>query len=141
MPEQTLFGTSLLLVENNGVTREGLAAVLRREGCRVALAADGEEALTYLRQAPPPDLMLLDMLLPVVDGWGVLKELRSNPALAGVPAVVVTGLSIATPAWAASLGAAGLLRKPVETDALLAEVRRCRRRGSTGLERGKPSRS
>jgi two-component system response regulator MprA len=128
MGSKTLAGLTLLVVEDNEILREGLAAVLRREGCAVALAADGEEALAYLRAKPPPDLVLLDMMMPRVDGWEFLVERRRNPALAAVPVVITTALSIANAEWATSLGAAGLLRKPVETEALIREVRRCRRR-------------
>jgi len=124
-----LAGLTLLVVEDNEVTREGLAVVLRREGGTVVLAADGQEALACLRSEPPPDLVLLDMMMPGVDGWAALAETKRNPALAGVPVLIVTGLGVANAEWAASLGAAGCLGKPVETEELLREVRRCCGRG------------
>jgi CheY-like chemotaxis protein len=122
---KTLAGLTLLVVEDNEVVREGLAVVLRREGATVALAADGKEALACLRSKPPPDLVLMDMMMPGVDGWAALAETKRDPVLATVPVLIVTGLGVANAEWAASLGAAGFLRKPVETDALLREVRRC----------------
>jgi CheY-like chemotaxis protein len=124
MAPDTLPGALLLVVEDNEVTREGLAFVLRRAGCAVTLASEGAQALALLRAGLRPNLILLDMLLPAVDGWGLLDERKRDPALAAVPVVIMTALSIACPEWAASLGAAGLLHKPIETGALLAEVRR-----------------
>jgi two-component system response regulator MprA len=119
---------TLLIVEDNEVVREGLAVVLRRAGYAVVPAANGQEALAALRGGLRPDLILLDMLLPTVDGWRFLDQRRREPALAAIPVVILTGLGVAGPEWASSLGAAGLLRKPVETDELLREVRRCQGR-------------
>lgn len=128
MGAESLAGLTLLVVEDNEIAREGVAAVLRREGCAAVLAVDGEQALACLRSGPVPDLILLDMMMPRVDGWKLLGELRKDPALAAVPTVVMTGLSIASREWAESLGAVGVLHKPLETEALLREVRRCCRR-------------
>jgi CheY-like chemotaxis protein len=128
MGSKTLAGLTVVVVEDNRISREGLAVVLREEGAVVALAADGQETLAYLRSRPPPDLVLLDMMLPGIDGWGVLAERRRDPSMAAVPVLILTGLGIASPDWAASLGAAGYLRKPVDAEGLLAEIRRCCRR-------------
>src|SRR5262245_48056262 len=112
----------LLVVEDNDVAREGLAVVLRHEGFRVVPAANGEEALTHLRAGPPPDLILLDMLMPVLDGWRLLDRLkREGPQ---PPVVVVTGANL-TREWATDHECRGFLRKPVETEELLREVRCC----------------
>jgi CheY-like chemotaxis protein len=119
-------GKTILVVEDNEVAREGVATVLRRHGYEVALAADGREALEHLATSPAPDLILLDMLMPGVDGWHFLKLLREQaPA---IPVVVTTG-TILTPEWAESQGCAGFLKKPLETEGLLAEVQRCLRSG------------
>ena len=127
MSSDTPAGETLLLVEDNEVVGEGLTVVLRRAGYAVALAGNGQEALSALRGGVRPDLILLDMLVPVVDGWRFLEQRRREPALAAIPVVLLTGLGVASPEWAISLGAAGLLRKPVATEELLREVRRCRR--------------
>jgi CheY-like chemotaxis protein len=115
----------LQLVEDDDVTRDVLARVLREEGYLVAEATDGLEALEQLRGGLKPNLILLDMMLPGLDGWQVLKARDRNPALATVPVLIITAVGIASDAWASSLGAAGLLHKPVEPDTLLAEVERC----------------
>jgi two-component system response regulator MprA len=125
MSPDPLRGKLILIVDDNEVLREGLAAILGRFGFAVALAADGGEGLALLRGGLRPDLILLDMITPGLDGWSFLVERRGDPALAGIPVVIHTSLGVASPEWAAGLGATGLLRKPVETDQLLGEVRRC----------------
>jgi CheY-like chemotaxis protein len=127
MQPDPLQGKLILVVEDNEVVREGLAVVLGRFGCRVSLAADGSEALALLRGGLRPHLILLDMLTPGLDGWGFLDQRRRDPELAGIPVVITTALGVASEEWAAALGAVGLLRKPVQTELLLDEVRRrCR---------------
>jgi len=115
---------TILIVEDNAIQREGLAVVLQKEGYTVLVAADGKEASDMLRVGVP-DLILLDMMMPAPDGWHLMQLWKHYPALASVPVFIVTGLGIASDEWAASLGARGLLRKPVEMEPLLAAVRRC----------------
>jgi len=118
-------GGALLVVEDDPAVREEWAAALRRVGYAVTTAADGRQALALLREGLTPPLIVLDMLTPEVDGWHFLERKRHDPALAAVPVVITTGLGVASSEWAASLGAAGYLRKPVEIDDLLREVGRC----------------
>ncbi len=113
---------SVLVVEDDPIARSGMGFILKRAGYVPVLAQDGGVALDHLR-THPPDLMLLDMMLPVRDGWAILDELRKEKL--HVPVVIVTGLGISSPDWARSLGAAGLVSKPVEPSVLLAEVERC----------------
>jgi CheY-like chemotaxis protein len=112
----------ILVVEDNEVSRAGLAAVLRRAGYGVVPACNGEEALAALRAGPPPGLILLDMLMPVLDGWHFLGRLH----LGGPhpPVVVTTGTAVVGREWAQDHGCAGCLRKPVDPEELLDEVRR-----------------
>jgi CheY-like chemotaxis protein len=116
---------TILVVEDNEVVRAGLALVLRREGYTVALAANAGEALACLSAGLEPDLVLLDMLTPFADGWRFLGERKQDVSLAAIPVVIMTGIAIASAEWAASLGAAGYLHKPIDNEALLREVRRC----------------
>jgi len=115
---------TLLVVEDNDVAREGLAVILRREGYRVDLAEHGEAALRKLDKGPPPQLILLDMLMPVLDGWSFLQQIRRRVPLSTIPIIVTTG-TILTPEWASDHGCQGFVRKPIEPDALIAEIRRC----------------
>jgi CheY-like chemotaxis protein len=116
-------GKTLLVVEDNDVAREGLAVVLRRAGYRVLLAGNGEEGLARLRSDPRPDLVLLDMLMPGLDGWHFLDRLKKEAARP--PVIITTAVTVVNREWAGDHGCAGFLRKPVETEELLAEVRRC----------------
>jgi CheY-like chemotaxis protein len=113
----------ILVVEDNAVTREGLAVILAREGYEVNLAANGLEAFRLMRSGPKPDLILLDMLLPLLDGWQFLKQLTWEVPVPP-PVVIMTGTNL-TREWAESHGCQGFLRKPIDTEPLLEEVRRC----------------
>jgi CheY-like chemotaxis protein len=117
-------GKAVLIVEDNEVERLGLAALLRREGYAVSTAADVPAAMALLHQGAAPCLILLDMLLPGLDGWDFLTMRQRDAALAAVPVVILTGLGVASPEWAHSLGAAACFRKPLPVPALLDEVRR-----------------
>jgi CheY-like chemotaxis protein len=117
-------GETILVVEDNEVQREGLAAVLGRQGYTVCTAANGREAMGCLEMMAP-DLVLLDMLTPPPDGGQVPALRNKTPGLESVPVLIMTALGVASEKWAAGLGACGLLRKPLEAEALLAHVRRC----------------
>jgi CheY-like chemotaxis protein len=114
----------ILVVEDNDLTREGLATLLNQEGYRVALAEDGEEALNHLRGGARPDLILLDMLMPVLDGWHFLERLRPLRRPPALPIVITTATNL-TREWAEAHDCQGCLRKPIEPERLLEEVRRC----------------
>jgi twitching motility two-component system response regulator PilH len=114
---------SLLIVEDNDVTRVGLAAILRTQGYSTREVPSGHEAIELLR-AEKPDLILLDMLLSGDgdDGWGLLSKIRRNPEWRSIPIIIVTGMSIACEEWAAALGARTVVRKPIDTDDLLLKI-------------------
>jgi CheY-like chemotaxis protein len=118
---------TVLVVEDDPLQREGLRYVLEQAGYAVAVVAGPGEALTEFQTAPPPDLILLDMLHPksrAGDGWHFMRRRQQLPDLRAVPVVIVTALGNASPEWAVSLGADGLLRKPVDPGQVVAEVRR-----------------
>jgi CheY-like chemotaxis protein len=98
--------------------------VLRRVGYHVVTRADGRAALDYLRDGPRPDLILLDMLLPVMDGWNLLKELQSGSQPLDVPILITTGAYL-TPEWARANGCQGFICKPIDLADLLAEIKKC----------------
>jgi CheY-like chemotaxis protein len=115
---------TVLVVEDEDAIRTLLATPLRQQGYVVRTAQHGQEALDLLASAPPPDLILLDTLMPVMDGWHFLERLRAGRHRS-VPVVVITG-GVLGREWAAAHGCAGFLRKPFDAEDLLAEVRRCR---------------
>ncbi len=111
----------VLVVEDDEATREAFALVLRGAGIRVETAGNGREGLERLRRERPC-CVLLDLMMPVMDGWQFREAQRADPALAAVPVVVCTAAG-ACPR-AAELRAEAYLRKPVEPDHLLEAVRR-----------------
>jgi CheY-like chemotaxis protein len=117
-----LAGT-ILLVDDDRVAREGLRILLEREGYPVAQASNGSDALTYLNLNPAPCLILLDMMMPRMDSWSFLATFRQSPAWRMIPVIITTALPVASHEWAASLGAAGLLKKPFNEKELMKPVR------------------
>jgi putative two-component system response regulator len=114
----------VLVVEDDDDVRGLLAAALSKAGYAVVLAVDGQQALDILAQPPLPDLILLDMLMPGMDGWHFLRHVKAQPPMRAVPIVVMTG-TILTLEWAQAHGGCGILHKPIALDALLREVQRC----------------
>ena len=119
--------STVLVIEDNLIQREGLATALRQQGFKVLTAEDGNDALNRLSNGPVPDLVLLDMLTPSgeADGWWFLQQRKRIRVLASVPVIITTAIPVAGREWAASLDASGLVRKPFEVEPLLAEMRRC----------------
>jgi CheY-like chemotaxis protein len=124
MTEQAPAGKTVLIVDDDPFFQEGAAFLLQQAGFEVVQAKNGKEALHLLHGGLKPSVILLDMLMPIVDGWKFLEERRQVPALWSVPVVVLTGLGVASSDWADSLGCSGFLRKPVDVQALLDEVKR-----------------
>ncbi len=111
----------ILIVEDDRDTREALKIILAAAGHSVRLAANGREALDELGNGPSPDLILLDLMMPVLDGWHFLEQKKADPALAPIPVIIVSAAGD-LPAKSASLGAVGLLQKPIEFGLLLDTV-------------------
>lgn len=99
--------------------------MLEAEGYHTILAANGLEALERLQREPEtqPDLILLDMMMPVMDGWQFAVQLRSTPALGAIPVVAVSADGHVR-GQAATIGANGHREKPVKIVALLEAVER-----------------
>jgi CheY-like chemotaxis protein len=114
---------AILLVEDDAATRDALALILEEDGYAVASAANGQEALSHLRASRRPNLILLDLMMPVMNGWEFRKEQQKDPALKNIPVVVVSADGN-VPQKAASIGVADYLLKPVDVDVLLNMVRR-----------------
>jgi CheY-like chemotaxis protein len=111
-------GGHILIVEDYREVRESLAELLELEGYRVAVAANGQEALDHLLGGQLPRLILLDLMMPVMNGWEFRRRQKRDPSLASVPVVAVTGaVELAEPA--VSIDAVGYLGKPVDVGMLL----------------------
>ena len=117
-------GIRVLVVDDDALSRELYAFHLARRGFDVSEAEDGERALALLRTGPP-DLVLLDIAMPVRDGWAVLDEMANDRGLARVPVVVVTGDAGETAeVRARDAGAAAYVAKPVDMDDLVRVIER-----------------
>jgi CheY-like chemotaxis protein len=105
----------VLIVDDDEGIRETVQLALQMENHTTALAAHGGEALDWLGRHGPPCLILLDLMMPFVDGWQVIERLRHDDRLAQVPVVIIT-------AFNRDLGSAAalpILRKPIELGDLL----------------------
>jgi CheY-like chemotaxis protein len=107
----------VLIVEDDPDTREMLGRFLELEGFEVEKAANGREALDALRAGDEASVILLDLMMPVMDGWQFRAEQRSDPSLSQIPVVVVTaaGPRDRVPA----IDADAWLAKPIDLDILL----------------------
>jgi CheY-like chemotaxis protein len=85
--------TKVLIAEDNAVNRELLREFLELRGYTVEEACDGQEALNMIEQTKP-DLLLLDIGMPVLDGFAVVRKIRENPCLASLPVVAVTAYAM-----------------------------------------------
>jgi DNA-binding response OmpR family regulator len=114
----------VLVIDDDPLILTILEHKLRARGCRVATAADGASGLAQAR-ASRPDLIVLDMMMPIMDGWQVLQELRTDAPLAAVPVVMLTARrGDSDVVGALDLGAADYVPKPFSPDELVARVTR-----------------
>ncbi len=113
----------VLVIDDDNAQRELLTRFLEREGFGVRSAPDGRTGLEMARSAHPRAI-LLDVMMPSMDGWSVLSTLKADPELAKIPVVMVTFVN--EPALGASLGAADTVLKPVQWDRLRTVMERFR---------------
>lgn len=113
---------TILVVDDSDSIRDALACVLEIAGHVPVLAADGEEGVRMaLRHRP--DAILLDIMMPVLDGWGAIRRLRGNNATAGIPVLALTALRLSQ-AQVEDAGFDGYLSKPIPSHRLLEEIER-----------------
>jgi CheY-like chemotaxis protein len=111
---------TVLIVDDDADTRETLRQLLEHEGYAVRLARDGAEAVATM-EAEPPSFVILDLMMPDMDGWEVAGRMHDEERLASIPVCVLT----AAPEWAPS-DSACVMRKPIDLPRLLALLReRC----------------
>jgi two-component system cell cycle response regulator DivK len=116
--------TRVLLVEDNEMNRDMLSRRLRRRGFEVLMAADGEEGVS-LAAAELPDLILMDMSLPVLDGWEATRRLKNAPDTARIPVIGLTAHAMATDRdKCLEAGCDDYDTKPVELERLMGKIER-----------------
>jgi CheY-like chemotaxis protein len=113
----------ILLVEDDPALRSALAEVLREYGYDVACASDGRDALAQL-DGQAPSVILLDLAMPVMDGWTFRAMQRSNPRFARIPTVILSASLSSDPRSLAALEPAAALAKPFEIGRLIETVQR-----------------
>src|SRR5690348_11948675 len=113
----------ILVVDDDAVTRHILVGYLHRAGYQTSTAQSGDEAIEVaIREVP--SLILLDLIIPTLDGYEVLRRLRSNPAMRDIPIVLLTALEGDEEVERAfEAGADDFLRKPFRAAELLARIR------------------
>lgn len=109
---------SILVVEDNKEIQESLKMALEIEGYNVFTADNGKEGMEQLAKIPPPCMILLDLMMPVMNGWEFVEEINKNLMLSDIPIVVVSafGDKKGTPKTD------GYIQKPIDLDALLNTV-------------------
>ena len=114
-------GRRLLLVEDDESMQEVLRALLEAEGYEVIGAMDGEEALAHLRRGVAPSLIVLDLMLPGMDGFEFRALQRANPAWAKIPVVVYSGMDRLAERVRA-LEPSAWFEKPIDPESLLGAI-------------------
>ncbi len=122
-PAMNLSDCRVLLVDDNEQNLELLLAYLEDLGCELRTATDGPEALDDIAKFPP-DLILLDIMMPKMSGFQVCKKLRANAATANIPVLMVTALNeVADVERAVEVGANDFISKPVQRLELLTRTK------------------
>jgi two-component system cell cycle response regulator DivK len=112
----------ILLVEDNDMNRDMLSRRLQRKGHEVLMAADGMQAL-LMAESEMPDLMLLDMSLPLIDGWEVARRVKASPSTEQLPIIALTAHAMAGDREKAlAAGCDDYDTKPVDFAQLLAKI-------------------
>jgi CheY-like chemotaxis protein len=118
----------VLVVEDDAAIRMALTEALQDEGFDVAAAANGRQALDRLRGGPLPSAIVLDLMMPVMDGWDFRHAQLQDPKLRQIPVVVVTAAGFSTDTVKTQFGDVALVPKPVEfVDLVSALERACGR--------------
>lgn len=112
----------LLLIEDDPVIREALAELLKIEGYRVDAVSNGQEALRFLKAASVlPNLIILDLMMPIMDGFQFRNEQRQNETIAGIPVVIMSADGNVTQKQE-RIGSLGYLKKPIDIDLALRTI-------------------
>lgn len=109
----------ILLVEDNEMNRDMLARRLQRRGFEVAVAVDGQQAV-QMSVSESPELILMDLSLPVMDGWEATRQIKANAATANIPIIALTAHALETDRTRAlETGCDAFETKPVDIASLL----------------------
>jgi CheY-like chemotaxis protein len=112
----------ILLVEDNEMNRDMLSRRLERKGYEVVIAVNGQEGVELV-SSTRPDLILMDLSLPIIDGWEATRRIKADPATAGIPVIALTAHAMAEDrAKAMAAGCDDFDIKPVDLPRLLEKI-------------------
>ena len=112
----------ILLVEDNEMNRDMLSRRLERKGYQILIAVDGQEGINKAR-SERPDLILMDMSLPIIDGWEATRQLKSSEDTKGIPIIALTAHAMASDEQRArEAGCNDFDTKPIELPRLLEKI-------------------
>ena len=112
----------ILLVEDNEMNRDMLSRRLARRGYEVVIAVDGQEGVNLATSAAP-DVILMDMSLPIIDGWEATRQIKADPAVSAIPVIALTAHAMAGDReQALGAGCDDYDTKPIELDRLLGKI-------------------
>jgi CheY-like chemotaxis protein len=112
----------ILLVEDNEMNRDMLSRRLQRKGYEVVIAVDGAEGVS-LTSSENPDLVLMDMSLPIMDGWEATRQLKANPETQAIPVIALTAHAMSGDREKAlNAGCDDYDTKPIELPRLLSKI-------------------
>lgn len=114
---------TILLADDDDIIQTVISALLRSVGYTVLLASNGEEAIN-IAHATPPDLILMDLTMPVLSGWEATTQLKADPGLRDVPVIVFTSFGMGSELYRAfRAGCNGYLPKPIDAVLLFETVK------------------
>ena len=116
--------TTVLVVDDEALIAMALEAALEDAGYRVATAANGRQGLERLAEAPRPEIVLLDMMMPVMNGPAMLAAMAADPELRGIPVVVLSSLPEEAVRARVGEGVAAILLKPCRAEQVLEAIAR-----------------
>jgi len=117
---QAPHAADILVVDDDPDIRDSLREVLEEEGYAVACVGNGREALDYLHREPRPRVILLDLMMPIMDGWQFRREQKKDPVIADIPLIVIT----ATGKRPVLIDAEELVMKPLDLGRLFEAIER-----------------
>jgi len=126
--QTTIQSGQILIVEDDDDTRSLLEFLLRQAGYDVVTAMDGEQALIHIETMATPQLILLDIMMPYLDGFDILARIKSRPGWQTIPVLMLTARDSEEDIQKGlDLGIAAYIPKPFKTHALIAEINRLTR--------------
>ena len=121
--ESSAKSDTVLVIEDDQAIRDTFVEILQNEGYSVASAGNGQEGVSYLRSHPAPRVIILDLMMPIMNGFEFRNEQAANPGWARIPTIVMSA-DVRAESRIGEFAPAGYLRKPIDLDELLEAVRR-----------------